>query len=310
MSKKILNNTLFLTLLSLVCFFPSVKAEQEEAFTSGTNKAVAAKPKIENSAKQKEQLALHPSANHRKPDVSSSLTEVERVNETQENKQLFTFLNEKPVQTNAFHNQRFIELGLEYPINFGVHLRYLLGESFYTRFGLSFMPRLFLNSFKKLSPSFGYLNEEEADLISNTFENSIYIDFRLAWAPYLQKSVMGGGPYLELGLSGTFYGNGELKGAHLSKVITNSSFEELKTYSVKTNAYNATVHAGYQIPFEMVKLNIEVGLIKILHADILSVKKVNAPELLSAEQKQKFKNFLKKKGWIFPTVSGWISFAF
>lgn len=221
--------------------------------------------------------------------------------------QVDTLLN-KSSSTMSVSNSRFLEFGLEYPINFGMHLRYLVNENIYARFGFGFMPGFFLDSFEKLSPSFGYLNEEEAALISKTFENSMYLDFRLAWSPYLKKA--GGGPYLELGLSGMLYGKGELKGTDLNKVIANDSFDESKDYSAKTNTYNATVHVGYQIPFEKIKLNVEVGLIKILDSKVLSETSTRAPTALDDSQKESFKKFLKKKGWIFPTVSGWISFPF
>ena len=201
---------------------------------------------------------------------------------------------------------RFLEIGLEYPLNFGLHLKYLLNDSIYARFGFGFMPGFFLDSFENLSPSFGWLNEEEAKLIADTFENSMYLDFRLAWSPYLKES--GGGPYLEIGLSRILYGKGELQGSHLKKVIESNSFE-LKNYSAKTNTYNVTAHIGYQIPLEKLKLNIEVGLIKILFANVLSKSSLGY-ELLSEKQEEGFKNFLREKGWIFPTVSGWLSFSF
>ena len=233
-----------------------------------------------------------------------------KTNKPIKKEELYAFLKgEFPIDTPS-KASHLLEIGLEYPINFGVHLRYIISKNVYSRLGLSFMPRFFLNSFEKLSSSLGYLNAEEAKLISKTFENSMYVDFRLAWAPHLQNPSIMGGPYLELGLSGMFFGNGKLEGAQLKKVITDERFEELQKYSIKTNAFNATVHAGYQIPFEKIKLNFEVGLIKILDTHILSVTTVDAPNLLSANQKQKFKRFLRKKGWIFPTVSAWISFSF
>ena len=201
---------------------------------------------------------------------------------------------------------RFLEIGLEYPLNFGLHLKYLLNDNIYARFGFGFMPGFFLDSFESLSPSFGWLNEEEAKLIADTFENSMYLDFRLAWSPYFKES--GGGPYLEVGLSRILFGKGELQGSQLKKVIEGNDFE-LKNYSAKTNTYNVTAHIGYQIPLEKLKLNIEVGLIKILFADVLSQSSLGY-ELLSQKQKEGFKNFLKQKGWIFPTVSGWLSFSF
>ena len=211
-------------------------------------------------------------------------------------------------ETETSNQNRFFEFGLEYPTNFGVHLRYPLMDGIYTHFGLGFMPEFFLNSFEQFAPSIGHFNEEEAKIISNTFKNSIYLDFRFSWVPYFKQFK--GGPYLEIGASGIFFGNGELKGSTLSKVLPQTEFDELKKYSAKTNSYNATVHVGYQIPFEKVKLNIEVGLIKIIKTDILNVKTLLAPKLLSKKQKQSFQNFLEKKGWIFPTISGWISFSF
>ena len=241
---------------------------------------------------------------------SLSAEQILEINEkTQKQKELDVFFEKKSLQKISSSAESFLELGLEYPMNFGVHLRYPIENSLYARFGFGFMPRFFLDSFEKLSPSLGYLNEEEARLLSETFENSIYVDLRLSWLPYLKK--FGGGPYLEIGFSGIFYGNGKLKGSYLSKTITGTEFDELTTYSAKTNAYNATIHAGYQIPFEKLKLNIEVGLIKILHSNVLSIiDSLKAPKLLSPTQEEHFKTFLKKKGWIFPTISGWISFSF
>ena len=205
-------------------------------------------------------------------------------------------------------HSRFLEFGLEYPINFGLHLKYRLDESLYTRLGLGFMPRFFLSSFKSLSSSFGYLSEEEAKLISDAFENSLYIDFRLTWAPYLELS--GGGPYMGLGLSRILYGKGELKGSDLNKALP-GTFDTLSKYSAKANTFNITAHIGYQIPFEKVKMNVELGLIKISHADILSKKKpLTADRFFDSRQKEKFKQFLKRRGWIFPTVSAWLSFGF
>ena len=202
---------------------------------------------------------------------------------------------------------RFLEFGLEYPTSFGINLRYLLTDSVYVRFGLGFMSEFFLESFEKIADSFGYLKEEEARLLSDTLQNSMYMDFRLAWAPYLKSK--GGGPYLEFGLSHSLFGKGELDGVNLSRVLDDNSFG-VEKYSAKTNTYNANFHVGYQIPFEKVKLNFEIGLIKILYTELLDETSLTAPKTFSDSQKKKFQAFLKKKGWIFPTFSGWISFAF
>jgi len=53
-----------------------------------------------------------------------------------------------------------------------------------------------------------------------------------------------------------------------------------------------------------------VGLIKILTASIVSEPSLTADKLFDEKQEARFKRFLQNKGWIFPTVSGWISFAF
>ena len=209
-------------------------------------------------------------------------------------------------------SQSFLELGVEYPINFGLHFRYLLLEDVYARFGFGFMSEFFLESFSKVSPALGFLNKEEAEILSDTFKNSMYLDFRLGWIPYLKKT--NGGPYIELGLSSSVLGKGELRGLSLNQVLPDSEFNENQTYSAKTNSYNGTLHIGYQIPLDKLKLNLELGLVKILKADMFNLSKDQRELLnlssLNSRQKENFQNFLWDKGWIFPTVSGWISFSF
>ena len=241
--------------------------------------------------------------------INPILIPAKTIPETEEKKAPVTKEETGEISTDPPGNDsRFLEFGLEYPINFGLHLKYQFGDSFYARMGLGFMHGFFLDSFERLSPSFGWLNQEEAKLISDTFENSLYLDFRLAWSPYFKES--GGGPYLELGLSRLLYGKGKLTGINLIKATSSNSFEESASYLAKTNTYNATFHIGYQIPLEKLKLNIEVGLIRILTASIVSEPPLTAEKLFNEKQEIRFKKFLKDKGWIFPTVSGWISFAF
>ena len=232
----------------------------------------------------------------------TSARDIEAVDQAEEKLFLSSFSSSEELKTN-----RFLEFGLEYPTSFGINLRYLLTDSVYVRFGLGFMSKFFLESFEKIADSFGYLKEEEAKLLSDTLQNSMYMDFRLAWAPYLKSK--GGGPYLELGLSHSLFGKGELNGVNLSRVLNDNSFG-VEKYSAKTNTYNANFHVGYQIPFEKVKLNFEIGLIKILYTELLDETSLTAPKTFSDSQKKKFQAFLKQKGWIFPTFSGWISFAF
>lgn len=220
---------------------------------------------------------------------------------------------EKPVfdTKDSLLPQPFLELGLEYPMNFGIQLKYLFYEFSYIRFGFGFMSGFFLESFEKLSSSFGYLNQYESKVLSDTFKNSMYLDFRLGWIPYFKET--GGGPYIELGLSNALLGKGELKGVNLSKAINANTFDELQTYSAKTTSYNATVHIGYSIPFEKIKLNLEVGLVKILNTTFMGLDDSQIAvdsESLSTDQKKIFQDFLQNRGWIFPTFSGWISFSF
>ena len=242
--------------------------------------------------------------------ASNSNKELNKTEKKRELDQTATELLASPVE-NSFSSlsnfNRFIELGLEYPASFGLNLRYLLTDSVYARLGIGFMSEFFLESFEKIADSFGYLNEEEAKLLSDTLKNSLYLDIRLAWAPYLKSD--GGGPYLELGLSHSRYGKGELNGMNLSRALDDDSFESGR-YSAKTNTYNANFHVGYQIPFEKINLNFEIGLIKIFRTQMLDVNTPNAPNSLSDKQKETFQSFLETRGWIFPTFSGWISFAF
>ena len=216
--------------------------------------------------------------------------------------------NLKPVS----FSKNFLELGVEYPINFGLHFRYLLLEDIYARFGFGFMSKFFLDSFSKIAPSFGFLTAEESKILSDTFQNSMYLDVRLGWIPYFKKTR--GGPYIELGLSSALLGKGMLAGQTLSPVLPHSDFDEEESYSAKTNAYNATLHVGYQIPFDKLKLNLELGLVKVLKANIIDLSEeqmeITNRSNLTADQKKDFQDFLWEKGWIFPTASAWLSFSF
>jgi len=204
-----------------------------------------------------------------------------------------------------------LEFGLEYPMNFGVQLKYHFHDVSYARFGFGFMSGIFLESFERLSSSLGYLTKHETNLLSDTFRNSMYLDFRVGWIPYFRE--MKGGPYIELGLSNTLLGKGEIRGGHLSRSLSEGSFDELETYSAKTTAYNGTFHIGYSIPFEKLKFNLELGVIKILQASFMHLSEDQVPigtKTLSKSQENLFQDFLQERGWIFPTVSAWISFSF
>ncbi len=213
-----------------------------------------------------------------------------------------------PSQSHSWSDYSTLEVGFEYPLNFGAHIKYYLNQNFYSRLGFGFMAEFFLGSFAKLTPYLGYLNNHETSVISHIFENSFYTDFRFGWFPYSQSSD--GGPYVELGVSGMFFGRGQVSGFTLSKALNLENLDSTGHYSVKTNAYNGTFHIGYQIPFERLKINIEAGLIKIFHTQLTPKEEIGAPNKLDTTQQKVLQNFLKKKGWIFPTVSGWIGFSF
>lgn len=250
--------------------------------------------------------------------VNSSSTLTISNNKTAESQSLLVPDEERLIEVesesqteNFVLSNSILEVGLEYPMNFGIQLKYMFYDFSYVRFGFGFISGFFLESFEKLSASLGYLNEHESNLLSDAFRNSMYFDLRFGWIPYFKK--MGGGPYIELGLSNTLLGKGELEGSHLSRSIPEGSYDELETYSAKTTAFNGTVHIGYSIPFEKIKFNLELGVIKILHTSLMNLSEDQIPigsQLLSKKQERHFQNFLEERGWIFPTFSGWISLSF
>jgi len=206
-------------------------------------------------------------------------------------------------------NHSTLEIGFEYPLNFGTHLKYYANSDFYARIGVGFMADFFLGTLSRIASYVGYLNEYESAVISQVFSNSFYADLRFGWFPYAQSKD--GGPYIELGVSGMFFGKGEVPGFTLSRALNIENVDNTKYYLLKTNAYNGTLHIGYQIPFERLKFNVEAGLIKIFSTkQVQSDPTITAPKVLNEEQTQIFHKFLKTKGWIFPTVSGWVGFAF
>ena len=274
----------------------SVEVTQENSSVISSEVSVVSEPEIVVETKPEEDNSSSFEAVSEEPVVSGDSTEV--------------FTESDSLQ--SLSSKNFLELGVEYPINFGLHFRYLLLENIYARFGFGFMSKFFLDSFSKVAPSLGFLNAEESKILSDTFQNSMYLDFRLGWIPYFKQTR--GGPYIELGLSGALLGKGELGGQTLSQVLPNSGIDEEELYSAKTNAYNATLHIGYQIPFDKLKLNLELGIVKVLRANIVDLseeqREISNRYNLTDQQKKDFQSFLWKRAWIFPTASAWISFSF
>ena len=212
--------------------------------------------------------------------------------------------------------KRSIEVGLEFPLNIGIHGRFRWNRAFYTRTGVGFVSEYFLGTFSRLAPKLGYVNQYESDLIADVIKNSLYLDFRVGYFPY---SYFGneGGPYVEVGASGMLFGGGffddEEKGG-TSGFTLNEAIgvgDAVRNYYIKSNVYNVTFHVGYQIPFEdHLRLNLDLGVVKIVYAKVGSQTSELGESLTDEEDKKKLQKFLLKKGWIFPTLSIWLSFKF
>lgn len=266
---------------------PVVSDNQTDTVTPTVNKTIEAKEKAEDTT-QKEAVSL----------TSPPSTD------QQEEKGLKSFSNTlASVDTS-------IELGLEYPLSFGAHGKFHVSESIYTRLGAGFASELLVTSFSKIAPSLGYLNRQEANLISDVIQNSFFGALRFGWMPYTKKF---GGPYMELGLLYLIFGRGETSGTVLNAAIeTDLSQAGSNKYSVRSDLLNGTFHVGYQIPIEKnVHLNLELGVLKILY---VNMKKNNpkGSEIVSLpkEHHKNFEQFLLNKGWIFPTLSAWLGFSF
>ena len=203
-----------------------------------------------------------------------------------------------------------VELGLEYPLSFGVHGKFHINDSIYTRLGAGFTSELLVTAFAKIAPSLGYLSRQEANLISDVVKNSVLGALRLGWMPYTKKF---GGPYMELGLLYLAFGQGETSGTVLNAAIeTDLSQTGSNRYSVRSDILNGTFHIGYQIPIEEnIHLNLELGVLKILYVGLKTNKApASGVVALPEEHHKKFKSFLVDKGWIFPTLSAWLGFSF
>lgn len=212
-----------------------------------------------------------------------------------------------------FLKNHSVEVGVELPLNFGAHGSIRLTDTTYFRLGGGWVYEKFLGVFSKVAPHFGYISEDEAHLIVDVLKSSWYLDARAGWMPY--ATVHKGGPYIELGISSMFFGQGKSDADTLRKTIGAGDDLE-KIYSVKSNVYNATFHLGYQIPFaKNLRLNVDAGIVKIFHVN--AVKSVDATESdslnltpLPPEKYKKLRKLLVEKGWIFPTVSVALSFMF
>lgn len=207
----------------------------------------------------------------------------------------------------SFHflKNHSVELGVELPLNFGVHGSIRFTDTAYVRLGFGRVYEKFLGTFSRIAPHFGYISEDEANLMVDIIKNSLYLDGRLGWMPYAKEHE--GGPYIEMGISGMLFGQGKVDADTLRRTVdAGDDIEE--SYSVQSNIYSATFHLGYQIPFEKkLKLNVDVGVIKIFRTDAIASDSMGA---LPQEKYTELQALLVEKGWIFPTVSVWISFVF
>ena len=209
----------------------------------------------------------------------------------------------------SFHflKNHSVELGVELPLNFGVHGSVRFTDTTYVRLGFGWVYEKFLGTFSRVAPHFGYISEDEANLMVDVMKNSLYLDARLGWIPYAKDHE--GGPYIEVGISSMLFGPGKVDAGTLRNTL-DAGDDIAESYSVQSNVYNATFHLGYQIPFEKkLKLNVDVGVIKIFRTDAVASDSMEL-KALSQEKYTELQSLLVKKGWIFPTVSVWISFVF
>ena len=208
-----------------------------------------------------------------------------------------------------FLQNHSVEVGVELPLNFGIHGSIRVSDTTYVRLGIGQVYEKFLGVFPEIAPKFGYINKNEANLIVDVLKNSLYLDARLGWMPYITDH--NGGPYIELGVSSMLFGQGKTDGYTLKNTLKTRAGDDIgANYSVKSNVYNATFHLGYQIPVaKNLRLNVDAGIVKIFHVNAVSSNSVEL-EQLPKEEYTKLRDFLVEKGWIFPTVSVWVSFMF
>lgn len=208
-----------------------------------------------------------------------------------------------------FLKDHSVEVGVELPLNFGIHGSIRLTDTTYIRLGAGYVYEKFLRVFSTVAPYFKYITEEEADLMVDVLKGSLYLDGRIGWIPYAKSRK--GGPYIELGISSMHFGKGEVSAHTVQKTLEEGDDIEGKPYSIKSNVYNATFHLGYQIPFaENLRLNVDAGIIKVFYASPVKSDSTELTQKLPQEKHTKLRKLLVEKGWIFPTVSVWISFMF
>ena len=199
------------------------------------------------------------------------------------------------------------EVGLEYPLSVGAHVRFYFNDQMYTRIGVGFTSGLLTSGFSRIAPAFDYLSRDEARLIGDVIKNSLFGSFRFGWIP--KKT---GGPYAEIGIMALAFGKGETSGSVLNSVVETSLSEAGKNrYSVRSNVLNGSFHAGYQIPIEKhIHLNIEAGVLRVIAVEWKGSNGSSAADPLPEEHVDGFTGFLLKKGWIVPTIALWLGFSF
>ena len=291
---------------------PAVIKQDTDKKESGEGKAAAAPPASPlESSKTNSRTAVAPAAAEKTPEGGAA------ANKTSETAADSPAPRQKPAAPASAASSPVLEwaasldpiaeIGLEYPLSVGVHVRFYFNDQFYTRIGSGFTSGLLTSGFSRIAPAFDYLSRDEARLIGDVIKNSFFGSFRFGWTP--KKAA---GPYAEIGLMALAWGKGETSGSILNGAVETALNESGKNrYSVRSNLLNGSFYAGYQIPIEKhIHLNIEAGVLKIIAVEWKGSNGSAAADPLPEESVEDFTNFLLKKGWIVPTVAVWLGFSF
>lgn len=211
----------------------------------------------------------------------------------------------KEVRAEEWHKQ--VELGLEFPLYFGVHGKWNFYKDVYVRAGGGFASQLLVQVIEGLSFINPSLNPSELDLAKQTISDALYLSASIGMK--LDQHLKG--LYLDVGYS-YMYPDKDLDSEFLNKYISKDKIDEKKYPSVPMNGHihNLVGHLGYTLVFDPnLSVSGELGFVKPIYS---TVNYKNSKKELTASSRKELIDKSKKvhkKLWM-PTISAWLTYNF
>lgn len=215
----------------------------------------------------------------------------------------------------AFFQGIELQVGTEFPVQFGARARVLLPADFYLLGGVGMMPQFYSDGVAALGSGIGVFNSGTSKAVGQALKNSFYFDLRAGYKIPTTNRFFDGF-FIDLGYSLMVGGGGNVTSLNDVYQLTGNiyTFNAFTNVDVKSVVHNVTAHAGYTFSATRRMLfTVEVGLVKPLGVvNMISVNQMTNP-VETNTLRNDFDSSLSsaiRNQLIIPTGGIWASFLF